>query len=124
MLKLLTEDFIDFTRIENNKGLSTVNEPVDIRKLLNEIKDIFIFQAEEKGLSLNMNIIGLDSIELVNGCTYKNIPQFISTDPKRVKQVILNLLSNSFKFTRRGKIEINVYSKKSSVKKEKAQLLK
>ena len=124
MLKLLTEDFIDFTRIENNKGLSTVNEPVDIRKLLNEIKDIFIFQAEEKGLSLNMNIIGLDSIELVNGCIYKNIPQFISTDPKRVKQVILNLLSNSFKFTRRGKIEINVYSKKNPVKKEKAQLLK
>ena len=99
MLRSLTEDFIDFTRFENERGLPIKKELVNIKDFFEGINNIFGFQAEEKDLNFGINI-------------GSNVPQNIVTDPKRLKQVILNLLSNSFKFTQRGKIEVNLYVKK------------
>ena len=36
------------------------------------------------------------------------IPKTIFTEPKRLKQIIFNLVSNALKFTRKGKVEVNV----------------
>jgi len=55
-LKCLTEDFIDFTRFENQKGLPVQKESVEVRSILGEIRNIFIFQAEEKELEFNLDI--------------------------------------------------------------------
>lgn len=105
MLRSLTEDFIDFTRFENEKGLPIKKESVNIREFFSDINNIFGFQAEEKELRFDINM----STE---------VPDTIYTDPKRLKQVVLNLLSNSFKFTQRGKIEINLLVKKDVVQAE------
>ena len=99
MLKSLTEDFIDFTRFENNKGLPVQKSEVHVNNFFKDIDNIFSFQAEEKGIQFKIN---MDS----------ELPDTIQTDPKRLKQVILNLLSNSFKFTQKGKIEISLFPKK------------
>lgn len=99
LLKSLTEDFIDFTRFENNKGLPVQKEHVDLGSFFHEIENIFVFQAEEKGIKFEIN---MDD----------SLPMAIRTDPKRLKQIVLNLLSNSFKFTQRGKISINLYSRR------------
>ena len=56
MLKSLTEDFIDFTRFENNKGLPVRKESVNISTFFNDIKNIFSFQAEEKGIEFGIQI--------------------------------------------------------------------
>lgn len=93
MLRCLTEDFIDFTRFENQKGLPVKMETFSLQEILHEIENIFEFQAEEKDLIFKVNISNI-------------VPQKIETDPKRLKQVLLNLLSNAFKFTKSGKIEI------------------
>lgn len=98
MLRSLTEDFIDFTRYENKKGLPIKKESFNIREFFQGVKNIFGFQAEEKALRFDVNIS-------------KEVPEEFSTDPKRLKQVMMNLLSNAFKFTLRGKIEINLYVK-------------
>jgi len=95
MLRSLTEDFIDFTRFENEKGLPIKKEWVNMKEFFQEISNIFSFQASEKDLRFDINFEA-------------NMPKSIYTDPKRVKQVVLNLLSNSFKFTQRGKIEISL----------------
>jgi signal transduction histidine kinase len=100
MLRSLTEDFIDFTRFENEKGLPIKKEWINLNDFFNEINNIFSFQAQEKDLRFDINR------------SYE-VPETIYTDPKRLKQVILNLLSNSFKFTQRGKIEINLSVKKA-----------
>ena len=100
MLRSLTEDFIDFTRFENEKGLPIKKEWVNLKEFFAEIDNIFSFQAEEKDLRFDIN-------------WSHEVPHTINTDPKRLKQVILNLLSNSFKFTQRGKIEINLSVKKA-----------
>lgn len=109
MLRSLTEDFIDFTRYENKKGLPIKKEPIDIRSFFESVKNIFGFQAEEKNLRFDVNIS-------------KNVPVEMNTDPKRLKQVMMNLLSNSFKFTLRGKIEINLFVKKSTLSANKDEL--
>ncbi|CAI2382052.1 unnamed protein product [Moneuplotes crassus] len=109
LLRSLTEDFIDFTRFENNKGLPIQKEAVDLSKFFDDIENIFVFQAEEKGITFEINMD-------------KSLPSTIRTDPKRLKQIILNLLSNSFKFTQKGKIAINLYCKKVNVDQERLRL--
>jgi signal transduction histidine kinase len=99
MLRSLTEDFIDFTRFENEKGLPIKKESIKIKEFFNEIKNIFDFQAEEKRIRFEVN-------------ASFNVPDYFYTDEKRLKQVILNLISNSFKFTQKGKIEIKLSAKK------------
>ena len=103
MLRSLTEDFIDFTRFENEKGLPIKKENIDIKDFFGDIENIFGFQAEEKNLRFDINMT-------------PDVPETIHTDPKRLKQVLLNLLSNAFKFTQRGKIEINLNVKSDIVK--------
>ena len=98
MLRSLTEDFIDFTRFENEKGLPIKMENIKIDEFMKSIENIFKFQAEEKDLQFMINI-------------NPSVPCDIYTDPKRLKQVLLNLLSNAFKFTQRGKIEIKIDTK-------------
>lgn len=80
-------------------------EDVVIDEFLTDISNIFGFQAEEKNLRFEVNIA-------------PNVPSKIHTDPKRLKQVLLNLLSNAFKFTQRGKIEINLNIKTDLLKKK------
>jgi signal transduction histidine kinase len=102
MLRSLTEDFIDFTRFENEKGLPINKESIKIIEFFTEIENIFAFQADEKGLGFGINYT-------------HEVPETIYTDPKRLKQIIINLLSNSFKFTQIGKIEINLQVTQSSI---------
>lgn len=109
MLRSLTEDFIDFTRYENKKGLPIKKETINIVNFLNSIKNIFGFQAEEKDLRFEVSIS-------------KEVPKEFTVDPKRLKQVMMNLLSNSFKFTLRGKIAVNLYVKKSTLLSNKDEL--
>jgi two-component system, chemotaxis family, sensor kinase CheA len=95
LLRSLTEDFIDFTRFENGRGLPINKEKVDIAELAKSIEDIFKYQAEEKELEFS----------IIRG---PSVPQTVFTDKKRLKQVLLNLLSNAFKFTQVGKIGIKL----------------
>jgi signal transduction histidine kinase len=102
MLRSLTEDFIDFTRFENEQGLPINKQNVKLIEFFTEIEDIFTFQADEKGLGFGINYT-------------QEVPENIYTDPKRLKQIIINLLSNAFKFTQKGKIEINLQVQNSSI---------
>jgi signal transduction histidine kinase/CheY-like chemotaxis protein len=102
MLRSLTEDFIDFTRFEDNKWLPVEKGWFKISKFFEDISNIFSFQAEEKGLEFNIH-------------QTSKVPANFYTDSKRLKQIILNLLSNAFKFTQRGKIEINISTKEEWV---------
>lgn len=56
MLRSLTEDFIDFTRFENEKGLPIKKEFVNIKDFFQDIENIFGFQAEEKDIRFDVNI--------------------------------------------------------------------
>lgn len=71
------------------------NEFVDIFKLIKELRVIFEDQCKVKNLNLETDL-------------HESMPQFIYADPKRLKQILMNLVSNALKFTRQGKISISL----------------
>lgn len=90
----LVTDILDLSKIEAGK-LETENREQDLHDFLRELHDIFNFKCQEKGISFLLEI-------------GSPIPQKISTDPVRLRQILMNLLSNSLKFTREGFIRLSV----------------
>lgn len=88
------EDALDLSRIENNRFEINI-EYVNIRSLIEEVSSIMEFQISRKNLKYEVKI---DS----------SIPSRISTDPKRYKQILFNLIGNALKFTFKGGITIKV----------------
>ena len=91
----IINDILDFNKIESGK-LDIVKEYFDIHEAVKNIVDLFWAKAEEKGVSLNLNID-------------ENIPKICKTDPLRLKQILSNLLSNAIKFTEsNGVVELQM----------------
>jgi signal transduction histidine kinase/CheY-like chemotaxis protein len=90
----LINDILDFTKLETGK-VEPENRPVDIRKLLNNIKNTYDSLAKEKGLQLNLHIAG-DPYEMYEA------------DEMKLTQILGNLLSNAIKFTDRGAVDLIV----------------
>lgn len=90
----LINDILDFSKIEAGK-LQLEEIKFDLGKLLAEIADTFALKAEEKNLEF---------IYLVNN----DVPQYIRSDPSRIRQIITNLISNALKFTEKGEVILRV----------------
>jgi signal transduction histidine kinase/CheY-like chemotaxis protein/HPt (histidine-containing phosphotransfer) domain-containing protein len=93
-LLTIINDILDLSKIEANK-LSLSPAKVSPFEVIAEIDSLIGMQAREKGLSCRINY----SFPL---------PAHITTDPMRLKQVMINLCSNAVKFTNRGNIQLNV----------------
>jgi signal transduction histidine kinase len=100
MLKTLVDDFIDFTRFENESVVPINKKNVNLKDLITNVKYMFEIQTEEKLIELKINIDN-------------NVPDLFRTDPLRLRQILMNLLSNALKFTSKGSIEVNVSYKKA-----------
>lgn len=90
----IINNILDFSKIEVKK-LVVEAVPFNIYSICDELSSMMYFEIQRKGLSLKISID-------------KNIPNSLSGDPVRVKQVILNLFSNAIKFTDKGSISISV----------------
>ncbi|CAI2386732.1 unnamed protein product [Moneuplotes crassus] len=100
ILAMLVEDILDNAKIES--GVFQINEEVfTITQCINEIQEVFTLQAAGKRLELRINI--QDKL--------KELP--ILSDKGRIKQVIMNLVSNALKFTDRGSITIEIHEKRN-----------
>jgi PAS domain S-box-containing protein len=88
----LINDVIDISRIESEK-IDLFIEELDLEDIMGELKDSFKESAIKKGLKLDLH-------------TPENI--MITGDERRIKQIIMNLVSNAVKFTDDGEVEINV----------------
>ena len=91
----IINDILDFSKIEAGK-LEFEEIAVDIRGLLEEVQDLMFFKAQEKELGFS---VAIDPA----------VPATLLGDPTRLRQIILNLLGNAFKFTEKGEITIRVF---------------
>ena len=87
-------DVLDYSKIQAGK-MDIESVSFSLKKLLDECVSIFTISAEEKNLQLTCQI-------------NPEVPDFISSDPTRLRQVILNLMGNAFKFTEQGEITVSV----------------
>jgi signal transduction histidine kinase/FixJ family two-component response regulator len=90
----LIDDILDLSKIEAGK-FTLNNTDFDLYSLLSSIEEMLKVKAKSKNLQL---IFQFDS----------NLPQYIRTDEKKLRQVLLNLLGNAIKFTNEGSIKLGV----------------
>lgn len=96
----LINDMLDLSVMENNRF--TISEsPMDLKQLVAEVADMFIFESRSKGICLNIDISGV-------------LVSKVLGDFARIKQVIVNIVNNSFKFTTNGSVSIVCKSEMSS----------
>jgi signal transduction histidine kinase/CheY-like chemotaxis protein/HPt (histidine-containing phosphotransfer) domain-containing protein len=93
-LLVIINDILDFSKIEAGKLRFEIIE-FDIFKLLQRFSNTMQYDADRKGLKLNLKI-------------EKNVPQFVKGDQIRLNQVMLNLVANAIKFTKKGYVNVKV----------------
>jgi PAS domain S-box-containing protein len=89
----IINDILDLAKIEAGKLELTI-EDVEVSELLQEVWTLSHVQAEQKKLEYRM--------------IYPEKPIFIRGDRNRLKQILLNLIGNSIKFTHKGGITVKV----------------
>jgi two-component system sensor histidine kinase EvgS len=102
-------DILDLSKIEAGKMIIEI-KPVDIFKLLEEIKQIFELPMIQKGLAFE---IILDA----------KTPQYLMLDANRLRQILLNLIGNAQKFTLQGRIQVKVLLKTNAKKLNQSELI-
>jgi len=90
----LVDGLVDISKIEN--GLLRIDrERVDLADLLDQIADMFRLQAAAKGLNVTYERAG-------------RLPRMVYTDEKRLRQILINLVSNAIKYTDAGSASLKV----------------
>jgi len=93
-LLALINDILDFSKIEAGK-LELEETTFNLRDSMGESLKILAAQAQEKRLELAYGVAA-------------NVPDRIIGDPTRLRQIILNLVSNAIKFTEKGEVIVDV----------------
>ncbi|MGH9469795.1 MAG: MHYT domain-containing protein [Terriglobia bacterium] len=93
-LLTVINDILDFSKIEAGK-LDLDPIEFDLHDCLEETARAFAFQAEQKKLELVCDLA-------------PDVPQNVTGDPTRLRQIIVNLLANALKFTERGEVLLRV----------------
>ncbi|TIH16545.1 sensor histidine kinase [Marinifilum sp. JC120] len=94
VLLRLINDILDFSKIEAGKlSLEEVN--FNLHQLIHDISDLFVEQMVASQTELVIDI-------------RPDVPQRIIGDPLRLRQVLVNITANAFKFTNKGEIIITV----------------
>jgi CheY-like chemotaxis protein len=93
-LLTLINDILDLSKIESGT-VSVEAEEVTFASLRDTVRRTFHHVAEAKNLGFH--------IEIDN-----QLPRSFTTDPKRLQQILKNLLSNAFKFTSQGRVSMQV----------------
>lgn len=94
----IINDILDFSKIERGR-LELEREPFDLAECLNASIDLVASDASRKGLGLSYAI-------------GPEVPEVIVGDAARLCQVLVNLISNAVKFTEKGRVFVDVSSKK------------
>ena len=90
----IINDILDFSKIESGK-MELEQVPFSLQQVLSDALSLFSIQSANKG------------VDLVNQYSLKTA-QVVFGDPARIRQIVLNLLGNAFKFTQSGHIKITV----------------
>ncbi|MDD9911588.1 MAG: ATP-binding protein [Alphaproteobacteria bacterium] len=93
-LLTVINDILDFSKIEAGK-LIMEEVSFDLLAMISEIQNFFSYTADEKKLDLICS-------------TADDLPKHVVGDSVRLKQILINLLSNAFKFTEEGSVSLLV----------------
>ncbi|WP_218933702.1 PAS domain-containing protein [Rubripirellula lacrimiformis] len=90
----IINDILDLSKIEAGK-MEIASETFDLVSLIEEVRSVMDIRAKENKLEFDVQYQG-------------KIPTLIQSDPKSLKQILINLVGNAIKFTQQGRVRINV----------------
>ena len=90
----IINDILDFSKIEAGK-MEIIPFEYDLSSTVNDLVNMIAARAEKKGLELKVNV---DT----------KIPHCLFGDETRIKQCILNILTNAVKYTEKGSVTMNI----------------
>jgi len=93
-LLTIINEVLDFSKIESGK-LELENQPLDLVRCAEDAVDLLSGPASEKGLELVVDI-------------HSSVPRWIFGDVTRVRQILVNLVSNAVKFTATGEVVVTI----------------
>jgi two-component system, sensor histidine kinase and response regulator len=101
-LLTLINDILDFSKIEAGKvDLETVN--FDLRDNVETTLKTLAVRAHQKGLELHCEVDAA-------------VPDTVSGDSSRLRQIVLNLVGNALKFTEKGEVKLSVQTESENAK--------
>lgn len=90
----LINDILDITKLEVGK-MELVPEPFHLSSFLEGLYNLFKLKADKKGLKLSI-------------AAEANVPLFLKADQGKIRQCLLNLISNAIKYTHQGEVNVSV----------------
>ena len=108
MLLNLVNDILDISQIEMKK-MEIIPAPYNTRGMFEELVDMIQIRMKEKKLDL---YVELD----------QNLPSVLMGDEKRIKQVLLNILTNAVKYTEKGSVTFSAYGEPAGEKKVRLKI--
>ncbi|PCJ17645.1 MAG: hypothetical protein COB04_08500 [Gammaproteobacteria bacterium] len=90
----IINDILDYSKIESGK-MDIESIDVAIHSVLDDVISLFSIRSSENKVELAANIDA-------------NVPEILKGDPTRVRQVLMNLIGNAFKFTAKGSIVLSL----------------
>jgi signal transduction histidine kinase/DNA-binding response OmpR family regulator len=90
----IINDILDFSKVEAGK-LTIERHPFKLSQAAEEVAELLAPQAEKQGLELALKVA-------------PDVPEYVDGDAGRVRQVLLNLIGNAIKFTRKGHVLIEI----------------
>ncbi len=98
----IIDDILDLAKVEAGKMLfEQIN--FSLPDLLTDFSSIMDFRAKDKGIEFKLD-------------TSSPLPEFIQSDPTRIRQILVNVVGNAIKFTNRGQVELKVNFAKSRLR--------
>ena len=94
----LINDILDFSKIESGK-MQLVSGEYSLRSVLNDVVNMIGYRAEQKGLDFIIDI-------------NPETPDRLVGDEVRIRQIIMNLLTNAVKYTEEGSVTLSVSGEK------------
>ena len=93
-LLALIEDLLDYTKIEAGR-FDIEPQPMSPREIADNVVELLAAKAFAKDIGLGCHVA-------------PDVPQMITSDPGRIRQVLLNLLGNAIKFTDAGGVLLTI----------------
>ncbi len=90
----LINDILDLSKVEAGK-MTIEDIQFSLTEMLQDIKCLMTFKAKEKGIDFHFK-------------SDSEIPEFINSDPVKLRQIITNIVGNAVKFTEKGGVNLSV----------------
>ena len=94
----LINDILDLSKVEEGK-MEIIPVQYDLSSLINDLVNMTRDRAAKKGLAFNVH-------------ADKDVPHILYGDEIRIRQCVMNLLTNAVKYTEKGRVDLSIYFEK------------